>query len=388
MNPKTLDILRTAIFNEAPTPGPVTAEVYEELKQQSVHILAAEALGRYEVEEQVLAKWEIDCARQMQQLRRYMENQKSLTEALRAEGIRPVILKGSSSAMYYPDPSLRMMGDVDLLPYPRNEETFEKAKKVYEELGFVVEIEGIRHIEYKKGRFVSELHSFFAGQDSEGQIELDRILDAAQPVRRTLQAGGIYEIGTLPDELNGLIFLEHVSHHVLSGLGLRQILDWMFYVLSVVDDRFWAETLKPLTDRTGLTTLAKIITRTCEVYFHMPEHTWCADTDMDACERLFQLVDKSGNFGRKKELVDKSTTAVLNNGIRLSQLQERGMHNWKAAQKHRILRPFAWLYQICRYFKKGILERGKGSKGLWNNYKEHKEQMKLFKKMRIHTYRK
>ncbi len=388
MNPKTLDILRTAIFNEAPTPGPVTAEVYEELKQQSVHILAAEALGRYEVEEQVLAKWEIDCARQMQQLRRYMENQKSLTEALRAEGIRPVILKGSSSAMYYPDPSLRMMGDVDILPYPRDLETMERARRAYENNGFKLDVDDRRHIEFKKERFTSELHYFFAGKDSEGQLALDCILDEAQPVSRIVAAGGSYEIDTLPDELNGLIFLEHITHHILSGLGLRQILDWMFYVEAVVDERFWSDKLKPLTDQVGLTTLAKIVTRTCEIYFHAPEHSWCKDAELDACKRLLSLVDQSGNFGRKKDPVDKSTTAVLNNGVAVWQLQKRGLLNWEAAKKHKILRPFAWLYQICRYFKKGILERGKGSKGLWNNYKEHREQMKLFKKMRIHTYRK
>lgn len=36
-------------------------------------------------------------------------------------------------------------------------------------------------------------------------------------------------------------------------------------------------------------------------------------------------------------------------------MQHAGLTNWKLAQKYLLLRPFAWVYQICRYVCKGIV---------------------------------
>ena len=152
---------------------------------------------------------------------------------------------------------------------------------------------------------------------------------------------------------------------------------------------FWKQTLKPLTDKVGLTTLAITVTKMCEIYLEEPKHSWAATADEKVCRELFQLLDESGNFGRKKNRKDNSVTTVLNQRAGgFKGLQQRGLHHWPAAQKHRILRPFAWLYQIGRYIKKGLFERDKNSEGLWASYKRHKEQDRLFKKLGLWKYRK
>lgn len=50
-----------------------------------------------------------------------------------------------------------------------------------------------------------------------------------------------------------------------------------------------------------------------------------------------------------------------------------GMRHWKAAQKYKILRPFAWLYQIFRYGWKGIVGVIRGE----NVFRKEKPGMKI-----------
>ena len=66
----------------------------------------------------------------------------------------------------------------------------------------------------------------------------------------------------------------------------------------------------------------------------------------------------SGNFGRKKPEDSRVSANFFTNmrspGGAFRFLQGRGLITWKAAQRHRFLRPFAWLYQAGRYVKKGM----------------------------------
>lgn len=86
---------------------------------------------------------------------------------------------------------------------------------------------------------------------------------------------------------------------------------------------------------------------------------------------------------------DIAVTSVLNQCIGgIKGLQKRGLSHWSAAQKHKIFRSFAWLYQIGRYVKKALFERNPDSEGLWSSFKRHRQQKKLFKKLEIGQYRK
>ena len=46
----------------------------------------------------------------------------------------------------------------------------------------------------------------------------------------------------------------------------------------------------------------------------------------------------------------KFKTAKVTFGI----LQQRGVLNWPTAQRHPVLRPLAWMYQVGRYLKRGV----------------------------------
>ena len=63
-----------------------------------------------------------------------MHWQNVLISLLEENNIPSVILKGAAAAMYYPYPSLRTMGDVDILVRRKN---LERAVQLMEDNGYV-----------------------------------------------------------------------------------------------------------------------------------------------------------------------------------------------------------------------------------------------------------
>lgn len=390
MNSNTLDLLKAAFWN-CPVPSDaITEEVFQELSDQAVLLMVYDVLNRCNMEESLRRKWDVSYRKQMFAFLVYMEAQEQFVNLFRENGFTPVVLKGLSAAWYYHNPMLRAIGDIDVIPFPGGEEQCDKLKEILQAKGYIFSEDTIpRHISCHKRGMKYEIHRFFSEKAADGEIELDKIIECSTPVEKRFTEFPDHHFYSFPDEVNGLIFLQHIHMHISSGLGLRQIIDWMFFVESVVTDAFWQQKLKPLTDRTGLTTLAVTVTKMCEIYLGEPEHSWTSDADENACGELFILLDEYGNFGRKMNLKDNTVSSVLNHRVGgIKGLQRRGLSHWPAAQKHKLLRPFAWLYQICRYVKKGLFERDPNSEGLFKNFKRHRRQKKLFEKLEVGRYRK
>ena len=378
MDQLALDILKTALYNAPVTEGTVTLEILEQFRSHTIHSLVADAVLKYDMAPGVREKVEQYLALQMTNFASYMKEQSRLTELLHKEGLTPVILKGASAAMYYPEPGLRQMGDIDFFISPHSKKNFEHAVKLLEEAGYKRhEDQSERHLGLQKGRIEVEVHRFYSHRRNKEELQLDKEIYSSTPVERTIEAMGTYRFYTCPVEHNGIIFLHHISSHLYSGLGFRQIIDWLMYVDAVVTDEFWEHKLRPLAAATGVEKLAIAVTKMGELYLGAPEHGWCKDADTEVCSQLFEMIKTAGNFGRNQNRKDNATMAVFNDRITFKKLQQRGLVHWKAAQKHKILRPFAWIYQICRYIKKG-LKRDKNSAGLVENYKEHRKQKQLF----------
>ena len=77
----------------------------------------------------------------------------------------------------------------------------------------------------------------------------------------------------LPDPVNGLVILEHISQHLVNGLGLRQIIDWMMFTDKCLPDEKWPE-FREMAQKTGMEKLAVVVTRMCEIYLGLPCRNW------------------------------------------------------------------------------------------------------------------
>ena len=344
-----LELLKASLFHVAPAfPDDADWEaVLQEATAQTVVGLTAPAVPAAEAE-----KWRIPAARNTAGFLRILHAQAALVTLFDAADIPLVILKGTAAAMYYPSPQRRTMGDVDFIVPP---ERFDDAARLMQESGyrFNGDYGDGRDYSYQKDGVEIELHRRYS---DEGR-DIDPLLfgDASQIVRREVLG---VKFPCLDDRLNGLLILDHVRHHLYGGIGLRQIIDWMMFVHAYLTDEVWEREFQPLAAEAGLDILAMTMTKMCRVWLGLPDEiTWCDPADDLTAGQLMETVLRFGNFGRKDPYVYRPMEGVAM-GVRKDGLfrflQNTGMENWKAAKKHRILRPFAWIYQVFRFAGRGL----------------------------------
>ncbi len=298
-----------------------------------------------------------EAARYAAHLIRLLYVQDELLSAFKAAELSAVILKGTAAAIYYIDPLRRTMGDIDLIVPP---DAFEAAQLLMEQFGCETESkepgrEDGRHVAYRRDGIAIELHRRFS---SEGiDIEPYVLRGLAQPVETELD-GHVFPM--LPPLENGLVLLAHIAQHLRSGLGLRQLIDWMMYVHAVMTDDFWTNTFRPAAADCGLETLAAAATQLCRKYLGLPDPiTWCVGADEALADELLESLLTAGNFGHvhgSGSDIETVTTNIKRYGL-FRYLQQQGERNWKAWRRHRWLKPFCWLYQIFRYARLGLRTR-------------------------------
>lgn len=346
-----LDTIKKALFEaEAHSPADTDwSAVLKEAKMQTVFGIAVQG-----VPAQVRAQRRSEELSGVANYARILFAHRELVDLFDQQGIPVAILKGMAAAVYYPNPSVRSFGDIDcIVPQDR----FEEARRALEDNGYARK-EGLddeRHVEYIKNGVLIELHHHYSHED----LDLEEfIAEGLQHIRR-LSVDGV-PIPLFPKRENGIVLLAHMQHHLKSGMGLRQIIDWMMYAHSELDDSFWQESFEAAASRIGLSVLAKTATKMCQMYLGLEKSvSWCADADKELCEDLMDCLLSSGNFGRKHGRDGQAETVVADMrriGV-FRKLQRSGQINWKAYRKHPWLKPFCWAYQIFRYGKQWIQNR-------------------------------
>ncbi len=310
---------------------------------------------------------------------RILHAQSELYRILKENAITMVILKGTASAIYYTNPSQRSMGDIDfLVPI----EQFDRAKELLTQNGYVVDEEsGVkRHIHLQKNGIIFEQHWRFSSYDFD--IERFVLQGMENPEVHTI-LGAAFPM--LPALENGLVLLAHLVQHLRSGLGLRQVIDWMMYVDKELNDEAWNRAFRKAVREAGLETTAVTVTKMCQMYLGLnPGIKWPESADPELCSLLIENLLESGNFGRKRGegiKTEKVITQMKSIGF-FRYLQFAGEHNWKACRKHKWLKPFAWCYQIGRYIKQGIQMR-KRKDGILLDVDRGEQRAVLLKRLKI-----
>lgn len=289
-----------------------------------------------------------------------------LDARMRQAEIPYVILKGSASARYYPEPLDRQMGDVDFLV---KKESMDRAGRILEEAGFRPWNEKhICHVVYRKDSVHLEMHFEPAGVPYGAAGEqvhdcLADIMDCAQVFP--------WEKGFLcvpADFHHGLILLLHTSHHLLGeGIGLRHLCDWAVFAASFSTEKFreiFEEKLKII----GLWKFACILTQTSARWLGSPLPEWAGKLEPQLADSLIEDIFKGGNFGRKQEGKVYETYLISSRGKDgvgrismprqfLRSLNEMVCVHWPAATKIPVLLPAGWVFFGFRYLQ--LIARGK-----------------------------
>ena len=289
--------------------------------------------------------------------------QAKLYDLLRSAGIPFAILKGTAAAQYYPNPSLRAMGDVDFLVNNTDYEPVQKLLLTDDYMPEGDDHENPRHVSFQKNGIHFECHRRFAVQRWKNASLIDSAILSAIP-RAGMVNDGTFTFPCLPPAENGLVLLSHVAQHLEEGLGIRQIVDWMMFADKYLDDNGWAGVCGQLIREVGLDSLAKPLTKLCQMYLGLSDRiTWCADADEAVAGSLMQLIYHYGNFGQKAALETTIDTVMIHNhrGF-LANLRVAGEYNWKLLKKYPWLKPLAPVYQLGRYSAQVIATHGAVSK--------------------------
>ena len=371
-----LAILRASLFTDEDLSIPEWEPVFREMKAQTVASLPARWLPSHLEAPQ----WTRYCSIMQGQWVRVMHAQDQLLQLLEENRIPCVILKGAAAAMYYPHPSLRSMGDVDFLVKRTD---VERAASLLEGNGYTLTHDKdtvSHHYGYTKDGVHFELHRRIPIV-SESNEDLLRLFEEGIDSREWHSMEG-YRFPALPKELNGLVLIFHIDQHLREGLGLRQIVDWMMYVCGLSDEEW--EALVPLLRETGVEKLAVTVNALCER--HLGPQRCLPGTDAvdpAVCDALLDHVIEKGNFGRKADVDGRMSAFVLTapgTGGYFKRLQSGGLSHWKAAKRYRVLRPFAWLYQIGRILVILVKNR-KSPKDILKQRKHGAEQLRLLEEL-------
>ncbi len=358
-----LALIRASLFDQSIIITEETEDwgkIYTELKQHAIAVLPANVLQRFDIPEEVRNDWRKQIYQQVYISKTMLYEQDIILDELKSCGIPVVVLKGSSAAQYYPEPELRVMGDIDLLVKP---DDFLSACSVMKAAGYKqitnIDMTGSRNTVFTKNFVTVELHHHYA---SAGSKEInDRF-------NEILYTDIISDRFILSDVQNGLVIIEHIARHMNGGIGLRQIIDWMMFVDRCLNDEVWKTSFCPMAKSIGLDTLSITVTRMCQLYLGLKSDgiTWCSNADESLCETLMEYILSCGNFGNKRSLLSSAAatkiTAKKNPIALFKHLQSHGENNWVLLKKHRFLKLFAWFYQLCRYLKLAKVQKLSPSK--------------------------
>lgn len=276
-------------------------------------------------------------------------------------GVRCTILKGYASALYYPDPLMRSMGDVDFLV---DTDDFEKAAKIladngYKPTGKSHDVHDVYFNEISR----CEMHFQPSGiPEGKAGVKVRKYLSALldDSVTAKTELGEI----TVPSVYHhGLIILLHMCHHLTGdGLGLRHLCDWAVFLNSIGEADFLKMFEKTFKD-IGLWKFAKTMTFICAEYLGLKGMSWAQDADRKLADYILIDIIIGGNFGQKN--IDRSHESLL---ISSKNQKEKSMFrqffvslnvvvckNWKAARKHRFLLPLGWMFFGTRYIFRSFL---------------------------------
>jgi len=363
--------------------------VYHDFCCHGLCPLAGKKIDKLAMPKEIKTKWQNIANQQLLLYLRTANEQNRLTDILEKQGIIPIVLKGFSAAQYYDEIHCRTIGDIDFLV--NGEDNFKHAYHILKDNDYVcnepLEISIYsynRHISFNKNKVRFEMHRYFSNKNNSYDDQLDDVLKEAEAVKRDIQGFSFYSFNDL---YNGLVILEHLHHHLQSsGVGLRQVVDWYYYVDKVLSDEFWNREFKNLVCSLKLEKLAVHLTRMCEIYLGLSEHQFSRDADDEVVALLFKEIFEAGNFGRNKDKLNNRMSGFMRSGNVFVRLQKGGLHSWAALKKYPILTPFAWLYQLFKII--GVLLRsGKTFKHL-NDAKDEADELEyLLKKVGASKYR-
>lgn len=282
-------------------------ELFVEAKRQTLVGVLYDGVCRLPVEQkpprQMLINWHATIQKIICDNKRLNHNTVWLCQRWGQLGYRSVILKGQGNALLYPDPMLRIPGDIDIwldgdrrkiANYIRSR--FPKLEVTRIEMDFPVRKD--THIE------IHFQPSFLYDPFKNRKMQRYFLHQLSQPKQVELPDEGTINIPN--DEMNLVFQLSHIYRHLFyEGIGLRQLMDYFYLsrILTTSDGDRLREKVLPVIGELGLMDFCRALMWVLGEVFFMPKEQMLAEPDEHRGHFLISEVMRSGNFGHGDERV-------------------------------------------------------------------------------------
>ncbi len=237
---------------------------------------------------------------------------KYVINILEENGIKAVLLKGSSTASLYPVPELRKSGDVDLLL--ENAGSVDRAGSILGKAGFRMETEqhAQHHVVHKSPDGIDvELHSLLVEPFDNNRVNnyLEKAKTGIFKDNCRKDVMGI-ELPVLSEPFHAFYLLLHMLQHFLrSGFGLKLICDWAVFWNRDIPQKDKTQFIQ-LVKESGIYGFARMATLLCIYYLGLckdnvsfmvyPGNNYNTDEkrDREDAKEFMEEVFEAGEFGK------------------------------------------------------------------------------------------
>lgn len=266
---------------------------------------------------------------------------------LEGKTIDAVFMKGLICASRYPQPELRQSGDIDFVV---SEELYVKTIRALEELGSVNhELKHEHHgMAWVDGILLEphyKIHNYQNPTNDKAMCQLQKEVLNGTPSYYCIAENRIRKF---PIEFEGMYLVSHMVNHVYEeGLGLRQIVDYYYWLQAFDGDK--ALFLSYL-DKMQMRRAARIFGIITELYLGLEHGKGCLEKastkEIQFAKSLMADIMRVGNFGREyyhgtvKGIRDVITNYmwVFRRSVRLAYLCPSEAHWWPYGKMIRFIK--------------------------------------------------
>ena len=299
------DFLRFCIGSAKEIPGSLKEADWKELyaiaqKQALLGVLfhGIQRLSKELAPEQkLLMQWMVMAEMIRKQNIRLFQDSVKVCQNFENEGFANCILKGQGNALLYPDPYMRTPGDIDIYLAGGRKRVMKYVNKVCPN-----QVMRYHHVDFPVMKTAIEVHftpsyMFFPVHNSRMQKWFKEVM-GEQCNHRVSLPDGYGEIHVPQVSFNVIYILSHLHRHIFTeGIGLRQLLDYYYVLISndllLIRDRVQKD-LKHL----GLWKFAQAVMFVMKEVFWLSEDRMIAPMDEKEGRFLLAEIMRGGNFGQ------------------------------------------------------------------------------------------
>lgn len=324
--------------------------LYRLARRQSLSGALCVVLGTLPMPEEAQKRLQRDAFQMMTRYEAQQQIIADMTAALTKAKVVHLFFKGAVIREYYPQPSMRSMGDVDLVI--RTEDTA-TAKAAMEAIGFVCEEETGEVLTFVRDGYPVEMHTLVRRYDvhCQSSVFYDDVWCDAVPT------GG--EAYRWNDEQEAAHTVMHMAGHFCAGgCGLRQWMDIAVLCKRFPQESFWNEVARRL-EPFGMRRFLEHTLFLCKTWFGVAVPTALSrPLDGMLAQSLLERVLGGGTFGLDERLVMADARKELRREKKSGKIKRVWRRvfpeaayirsHYTYAARHGVLLPFAYGHRLVQ----------------------------------------